>query len=160
MKTWVMMRHAKSSWAFDLPDRERPLAERGVRDASLVGERLNTMNFKFDKVCSSPAKRAFDTALLVTSSLGIDSSTIEIEEELYDFSGNQVLNFIRSQEESLSNIITFGHNNACLFLAKTLGRYNFDNVPTATAVIFRFDVSLWNQITDCRCSAIIPKEIR
>ena len=33
MKTWVMVRHAKSSWEFNLPDRERPLANRGVKDA-------------------------------------------------------------------------------------------------------------------------------
>jgi phosphohistidine phosphatase len=160
MKIWVMMRHAKSSWAFDLPDRERPLTERGIRDATLVGEQLSKMNFKFDKIYSSPAKRAFDTALLVTSSLGIDTSSIKLEEDLYDFSGYQVLDFIRSLDANLSSVITFGHNDACFDLAKTLGRFNLDNVPTATAVIFRFDVSLWNQITDCKCSAIIPKEIR
>ena len=59
MKTWVMVRHAKSSWEFNVSDRERPLATRGIHDAALVAKELNTYNFHFDKVFSSPAKRAF-----------------------------------------------------------------------------------------------------
>lgn len=160
MKTWVMVRHAKSSWAFDLPDRERPLAERGVRDANLMGEHLKPMGFQFDKILSSPAKRALDTALIVTSALEIDTSSIEIAEDLYDFSGRQVLDFMRNLSENLSSVMTFGHNNACWHLAKTLGGFVGDNIPTAAAVIFRFDVSLWGQISSCDCSVIIPKDLR
>ena len=50
MKTWVMVRHAKSSWEFNLTDRERPLAERGVKDAVLVGQELNKHNLHIDQV--------------------------------------------------------------------------------------------------------------
>lgn len=160
MKTWVMIRHAKSSWAFDLPDRERPLAERGIRDANLVGEHIRTMNFNFDKIYSSPAKRAFDTALIVTSSLEIDTRTIEPIEALYDFSGQQALGFVRSLPDELSTVLTFGHNNACWSLATSLGGFQGDNIPTAGAVIFRFDVSLWSEIKRCTCDTIIPKELR
>ena len=160
MKTWVMVRHAKSSWAFDLPDRERPLAERGVRDANLVGEQLKRKNFRFDKIFSSPAKRAFDTALIMTSSLDIDTSSIETVENLYDFSGEQVLGFVSGLSDSLSTVMTFGHNNACWYLAKTLGGFVGDNIPTAAVVIFRFNVSLWSQISNCDCSTIIPKDFR
>jgi phosphohistidine phosphatase len=91
MKTWVMVRHAKSSWEFNLPDRERPLADRGVKDAILVGQELNKHNLHIDQVFSSPAKRAFDTALLMVSELGLSTEDIQIEEELYDFMGEQAL---------------------------------------------------------------------
>jgi phosphohistidine phosphatase len=87
MKTWVMVRHAKSSWEFNLPDRVRPLADRGVKDAILVSQELNKHNLHIDQVYSSPAKRAFDTALIMASELGLSTENIQIEEELYDFMG-------------------------------------------------------------------------
>ena len=50
MKTWIMVRHAKSSWALDVPDRERPISDRGVRDATLVGRELNKHNLHIEQV--------------------------------------------------------------------------------------------------------------
>ena len=160
MKTWVMIRHAKSSWEFNLPDRDRPLADRGINDAMLVGRELSKHNLHFDQVFSSPAKRAFDTALLMVSELGLSTENIQIEEELYDFMGKQALGFVRSLPDDLHTIMTFGHNNACTHLAQSLGNYTNDNIPTATAVIFHFDVSLWSDIQQCDCTSIRPKTLR
>ena len=160
MKTWVMVRHAKSSWEFNLPDRERPLADRGVKDAILVGQELNKYNLHIDQVYSSPAKRAFDTALLMVSELGLSTEDIQIEEDLYDFIGEQALGFVRSLPDDLHTIMTFGHNNACTHLAQSFGNYTNANIPTATAVIFHFDVSLWSDIQQCDCISIRPKTLR
>tara|TARA_Y100000992_G_scaffold277517_1_gene222458 strand:+ start:123 stop:605 length:483 start_codon:yes stop_codon:yes gene_type:complete len=160
MKTWVMVRHAKSSWEFNLPDRERPLAGQGVQDAILVGQELNKHNLHIDQVYSSPAIRAFDTALLMVSELGLLTENIQIEEELYDFMGEQSLAFVRSLPDDLHAIMTFGHNNACTHLAQSLGNYTKANIPTATAVIFHFDVSLWSDIQQCNCTSIRPKTLR
>ncbi|HWD04384.1 MAG TPA: histidine phosphatase family protein, partial [Amycolatopsis sp.] len=41
MDRWlIVLRHAKSDWSDDLPDRERPLAPRGIRDAPKLGHWL------------------------------------------------------------------------------------------------------------------------
>jgi phosphohistidine phosphatase len=160
MKTWVMVRHAKSSWEFDLPDRERPLADRGVKDAILVGQELNKHNLYIDQVYSSPAKRAFDTSLLMVSELGLSTENILIEDELYDFMGEQVIGFVSSITDDFHTIMTFGHNNACTQIAQSLGNYNRGNIPTATAVIFHFGVSLWSDIQKCDCISIRPKTLR
>ena len=160
MKTWVMVRHAKSSWEFNLTDRERPLADRGVKDAILIGRELSKHNLQIDQVFSSPAKRAFDTALLMGSELGLSTENIQVEEELYDFMGKQALGFVRSLPDDLHTIMTFGHNNACTYLAQSLGNYTNANIPTATAVIFHFDVSLWSDIQQCDCTSIRPKTLR
>ena len=106
MKTWVMVRHAKSSWEFNLTDRERPLADRGVKDAILIGRELSKHNLQIDQVFSSPAKRAFDTALLMGSELGLSTENIQVEEELYDYMGKQALGFVRSLPDDLHTIIT------------------------------------------------------
>ena len=160
MKTWVMVRHAKSSWEFNLPDRERPLADRGVKDVILVGQELKRYNLNIDQVFSSPAKRAFDTALLMVSRLGLSTENIQIKEDLYDFVGEQALGFVLSLPDDIHTIMTFGHNNACTHLAQSLGNYTKTNIPTATAVIFHFDVSLWSDIQQCNCTSIRPKTLR
>ena len=160
MKTWVMVRHAKSSWEFNLPDRERPLADRGIQDAILVSQELNKLNLHTDKVYSSPAKRTFDTAFLMVSELGLSTENIQIEEDLYDFMGEQILGFVRSLPDDLHTIMTFGHNNACTHIAQSIGNYTNANVPTATAVIFHFDVSLWSDIQQCDCTSIRSKTLR
>ena len=160
MKTWVMVRHAKSSWEFNLPDRDRPLADRGFKDAILVGRELSKHNLQIDQVFSSPAKRAFDTALLMGSELGLSTENIQVEEELYDYMGKQALGFVRSLPDDLHTIMTFGHNNACTHLAQSLGNYTNPTIPTATAVIFHVDVSLWSDIEQCECTYILPKTLR
>ena len=161
MKTWVMVRHAKSSWESYLPDPERPLADRGVKDAILVGHELNKLNLHIDQVYSSPAKRAFDTALLMVSEIGrLSKENIQIKDELYDFNGKHALGFVRSLPNDQQTIMTFGHNNACTHLAQSMGNYTNANIPTATAVIFHFDVSLWSDIHKCNCTSIRPKTLR
>jgi hypothetical protein len=56
--------------------------------------------------------------------------------------------------------MTFGHNNACTHIAQSIGNYTNANVPTATAVIFHFDVSLWSDIQQCDCTSIRSKTLR
>jgi len=49
MKTLFLVRHAKSSRDDpSLPDRERPLDDRGKRDAPKMGKRLAKLDAKLD----------------------------------------------------------------------------------------------------------------
>ena len=160
MKTWIMVRHAKSSWALDVPDRERPLSDRGVRDATLVGKEISKYKLKIEQVFSSPAKRTFDTSLLMVAELGLSNEEIQIEEELYDFHGAQVLDFVSKLPNELNTIMSFGHNYACTYIAQMLSNFSKSNIPTATAVIFSFDVSSWSKIEQCDCTVIRPKSLR
>ena len=125
---FVMPNHLGSSTS----DRERPLADRGVKDAILVSQELNKHNLHINQV-RQPAKR-FDTALIMVSELGLSTENIQIEEELYDFI-KQLWVCSHSSQWSPS-IMTFGHNNACTQLAQSLGNYTNSNIPTATAVFF------------------------
>jgi phosphohistidine phosphatase len=62
MKALFLVRHAKSSWDdAALPDKDRPLNDRGKRDAANMGERLAKFDVKPDLILSSPAKRALTT---------------------------------------------------------------------------------------------------
>ena len=159
MKTWIMVRHAKSSWVLDVPDRERPISDRGVRDATLVGKELNKYKLNIEQVFSSPAKRTFDTSLLMVAELGLSNKEIQIEEKLYDFHGAQVLDFVSKLPDRLNTVMSFGHNYSCTYIAQMLGNFSKSNIPTATAVIFRFDVSSWSKVEQCDCTVIRPKSL-
>jgi phosphohistidine phosphatase len=71
MKTLFLIRHAKSSRDDPaLPEKERPLNDRGMRDAPRMGERLVTQDVKPDLILSSPALRALATAEIIARKLG------------------------------------------------------------------------------------------
>src|SRR6476620_8457076 len=84
MKTLILVRHAKSSW--DKPgmsDLERPLNERGKKDAPEMSKRLKERNVLPDLLLSSTAKRAKKTARLFADELGLDKDIIKENESLY-----------------------------------------------------------------------------
>ena len=63
MKTLILVRHAKSDWGNPgLDDFDRPLNERGKKDAPVMAQRLRDKKVKIDAFIASPAKRAAKTA--------------------------------------------------------------------------------------------------
>ena len=70
MKTLFLIRHAKSSWDDPaLSDKDRPLSDRGRRDAPKMGKRLAKRDVKPDLILSSPARRALTTAEIIAKKL-------------------------------------------------------------------------------------------
>ena len=70
MKTLFLIRHAKSSWDDPaLSDKDRPLGDRGRRDAPRMGKRLAKRNVRPDLILSSSARRALTTAEIIAKKL-------------------------------------------------------------------------------------------
>ena len=81
MKTLFLIRHAKSSWDDTaLPDKDRPLANRGRRDAPKMGRRLAKREVKPDLILSSPARRALTTAEIIAKKLDYKRKNIVVED--------------------------------------------------------------------------------
>src|SRR5436189_490239 len=84
MKTLFLIRHAKSSWDDTaLPDKDRPLNDRGKRDALKMGKRLAKRDVKPDLILSSPARRALRTAEVVAKKLDYKRKHIVGDDRLY-----------------------------------------------------------------------------
>lgn len=161
MKTLVLVRHAKSSWEFDVSDRERPLKKRGLNDADLVSKSFMKHNFKPDKVYSSPANRAYSTCKIFMNNFGRSENDVEIVEDLYDFGGHSVMNFLRSVPEGLDRIMIFGHNHAFTSLSNLLGDRYIENLPTSGLVMIEFDIKSWSKMTNGKTKLVIfPRDLK
>lgn len=71
MKQLLLVRHAKSDWGNPgLDDFDRPLNERGKKDAPAMAKRIIEKKIKIDAFISSPAKRAAKTAKYFAAAFG------------------------------------------------------------------------------------------
>ncbi|WP_271767701.1 SixA phosphatase family protein [Aquimarina algiphila] len=161
MKTLYIIRHAKSSWEFDVTDDKRPLNQRGLSDADLVGKELKTIVKTVDKVLCSPAERAYSTAKIILSHLDISKDVFSLEPNLYDFDGTMVMDVINSCNDEIKTLMIFGHNHAFTSIANFLGSKQIDNLPTAGVVVIEFDTDKWKDLPVGKTLlTIYPKSLR
>lgn len=160
MKTLYLVRHAKSSWEFNIDDHQRPLNERGYKDAEKVGLHLASQKLPIEKVLSSDANRAKTTATIVTGLMNIDETLVRMEPKLYDFSGRKVVEMIKSCDNTINHLMVFGHNHAFTTIANQYGSEVIDNVPTSGVVAIQFDVDHWSDINEGKTVfTVVPKAL-
>ena len=102
----MLLRHAKSSWAEALPDRDRPLAPRGQRDASLMGAHLHAAGFAPARVLCSPARRTRETLALMRPHWPLPEPTFL--EDLYETDADALWDTIQGVGGEDSLVV--GHN--------------------------------------------------
>lgn len=149
MKRLFIIRHAKSSWDDgSLHDIERPLAERGVKDAAVMGKMLHKKGVKPDVILSSPALRAFSTARIFCAELGIDKNSIIIQNDLYFGEPKVILSVLHSIAAEIDIAFIFGHNPSFTNLAAFLcHRFNHE-MPTCSIVSLEFPVESWGLVEE------------
>lgn len=161
MKTVLFVRHGKSSWEDKVSDKDRTLKERGITDAHLVANALVSSNTTIDYVFSSPANRALHTCMIFARNLNLELNKVQINEALYDFSGEHLLDFLKNVDNAYATILIFGHNNALTTLVNTLGDRYIENVPTAGLTKIEFTVDNWRGIAKGKTVEVIfPKDLR
>lgn len=160
MKIVYLVRHAKSSWEFDVIDHERPLNHRGLRDAPLVAAVVAAKMPKPDRLLSSDATRAKATAAIFAKAYNIPSDEIILNHRLYDFAGRQLLEVIRECDDAVDCLMVFGHNNAMTSVVNVYGDMEIDNVPTAGFTAIQFDTDHWKDIVQGKTIAhLTPKTL-
>jgi len=148
MKTLFLVRHAKSSPNDpSLPDRERPLDDRGRHDAPKMGKRLTNRGVKPDLLVSSPALRALTTAQLIADEIGCQRKDIIVDERLYASSSDDLLAVICALDDKLDRVMLVGHNPEFTDLAHRLSSEIID-MPTCAVAEFRFDAKAWADVEE------------
>jgi len=161
MKTLILVRHAKSSWQYDVNDRDRPLKKRGINDAILVSNAFKNKELFPDMVFSSPANRALSTCKIFIKNLEVIDEKLKIIENLYDFGGEHVIHFVKNLSEDYKNVMIFGHNHAFTSICNIFGDKFIDNLPTSGLVVIDFDVNSWSNIKNGTTKFMIfPRDLK
>lgn len=163
MKTIFLIRHAKSSWDYpSLSDFDRPLNKRGMQDAPTMAKLLKNKGFMPDHLVSSPAKRAWSTALYFANAYGIDPNQIEKEEAIYEASATTILNIIRKLNERWQTVFLFGHNPTFTDVVNLFSDRFILNIPTCGISMIDCGIDKWTDFdrTNSKLKATyFPKEV-
>jgi phosphohistidine phosphatase len=136
MKRLLLLRHAKAVPATDpLVDIDRPLADRGERDARRIGERLREQRLQPTLILASPAARALRTAQLVAGAIDYPRDGIALDRRLYLAEPAAIIEIIGAQDAAIDTLLVVGHNPGLTELAHQLLRgFDVDDLPTCAIV--------------------------
>lgn len=149
MKIVYLVRHAKSSWknADVLTDLDRPLNKRGKHDAPLMGRVLKDKEIFPDLLISSPALRAYTTALKIAELIEYPQTKILLDQRIYEAATSELLEVIQVVDNDHQSVMLFGHNPSYTFFANYYAKPALENVPTCGVVALEFPVEDWAMCT-------------
>ena len=155
----MLLRHAKSDWPEDVPDQERPLAERGRRDAPAVGRWLREAGCRPDYVVCSTALRTRQTWDLAKGEIAADPPVV-FEPRVYGATVAELVDVIAGVPADAATVLVIGHNPGLEILALALagqapGAANDhlrEKFPTAAVAVFS-----WSGRWDQRNTSADPK---
>jgi phosphohistidine phosphatase len=154
LKTLFLLRHAKSSWDdASLSDQDRPLNDRGQRDAPRMARRLAKRGLQFDLILSSPACRALATAQIFANALHFQLKRIVIDERLYPGTAGKLFTSVRELSDELDRVMLVGHNPALAELVRRLSGKTTP-MPTCALAELRFAAKSWSELNHSTLSAV------
>ena len=145
MKTLIIIRHAKSSWAnIGEADFDRPLNERGKKDAPEMAEKLLAANIKIDAFVSSPAKRAKKTCKAFMEMYNVERENIILIDELYNAQVATFYQVVSSLKNDYNNVAMFSHNPGISEFANSLcNGVDIDDMPTCAVFAVQINIDDW-----------------
>jgi phosphohistidine phosphatase len=105
----VVLRHAEAAHVPGVLDAERPLTERGERDARRAGRALGGLGVRPDLVLCSPATRTLRTARLALAALA-PAAPLRSERDMYLAESEELLELIRRTDDDVRTLLLVGHN--------------------------------------------------
>ncbi|MFC5907354.1 SixA phosphatase family protein [Streptacidiphilus monticola] len=141
----IVLRHAKADWP-NVPDHERPLADRGRKDAPAVGQWLAGSGLQPELVLCSSAQRTRETWKLAAHELPHRPRTV-YEDRLYEAAPGQIIEVLQEVPEEVATVLVVGHNPGVQGLTEVLaGEFEGDALarlrgtgfPTAAVAVLEF----------------------
>jgi len=144
-KSLLIVRHAKSSWAdLSQKDFDRPLNDRGKKDAAAMAKRVHKeKNVELDAILSSPAKRAITTAKFFAEEFEIKKKNIIEWPELYEASTDNFYKAVSSLDDDYSVVALFSHNPGITAFVNDLTNTRIDDMPTCAVFAIHIKTGSW-----------------
>jgi phosphohistidine phosphatase len=146
MKKLVIIRHAKSDWQdTTIDDFDRPLNDRGLKDAPFIGKFLKEKDLEPDLIISSPAKRAITTAEFIAKEVGYEKA-ITPNQYIYEAYVNTLQEIVSFIYDEYDTVFLVGHNPGVSALAYMLSDLK-ESIPTCATVEIDFDCDSWMDVS-------------
>jgi len=163
MKTLLLMRHAKSSWKdSDLPDMERPLNKRGLKDAPTMGRLLYEKELVPQIILSSYAERARQTAETVAEECRY-LGEINYLGSFYLAEPGAYLEALLKLPDTTERVMVIGHNPGLEGVLQMLSQ-QVESLPTAAIAHLALPIKQWidlNEETEGNLVEIFrPRELK
>jgi phosphohistidine phosphatase len=149
MKTLIVVRHAKSSWAEPgTDDIDRPLNDRGKKDAPEMAKRLHKRDINIDLFLSSPALRARTTAQFFAGEYKAGKKEIALEKKLYNATAEDIYKVLATLDDKHGTVAVFGHNPGITDFVNTLSQVHIDDMPTCAVYAVTIDTNMWTSFKE------------
>lgn len=149
MKTLIVVRHAKSSWAnIGERDFDRNLNDRGKEDAPVMAEKLLHTKIKIDAFVSSPAKRTRKTAKAFIEAYGKTKKDIILSDDLYNASSSIFYETVNALNDEYDAVAVFGHNPGITDFVNTLCNTHIDEMPTCSMFAVQIPITSWKNFKE------------
>jgi phosphohistidine phosphatase len=151
LKTLLLIRHAKSSWDdAGLSDFERPLNDRGKKDAPTMADRLYERGIKIDAFVSSPARRARKTAEQFAKKYKKEKDELVLKTELYMATDEAFNSVVEKLNDDFDCVAIFSHNPGITDFANNLTDARTDNIPTCGIFAVSIEAKKWNKFKEAK----------
>ncbi len=145
-KKLFIMRHGKSDWKAKFNrDYERPLAERGIAAAALMGKHLAAIGQVPELVMSSSAKRTLNTIEIATSEAGWVCS-LESRRQLYLASVVETIELLQAVSNEVNKLMIVAHEPMCSGLIAELAMGAHVKFPTAAVAKLYLNIDSWKKL--------------
>ena len=151
MKELLLIRHAKSSWANTAQsDFDRPLNDRGRKDAPMMAKKLLEKPVSIDHFISSTAVRALGTAQYFAAVYGVPATAIELVPELYHAPPPVFYEVIRRLPDNIHTVALFSHNPGITSFVNELTNVQIDDMPTCCIFALKVHSNHWHDFASAK----------
>jgi phosphohistidine phosphatase len=149
-KDLLILRHAKSSWKDKkVDDHDRPLNNRGRREAIKMGEYLKKTNAFPDTIITSSALRAIETTKYLCKYSGYNN-LVEVNFSLHRGGIDAYIDALATVSNDKQKLLIIGHNPDLEELTGILINKKI-RIPTCTLVQLKLSIENWKFI-DLHCN--------
>ncbi len=113
-----------------MQDYDRPLNDRGMKDAPIMARRLKERKISVDAFVSSTANRAFTTAVLFAKEYNVKEKDILKIPKLYHAMPSSITEVIEQLNDKWHTVALFTHNPGITEFINMVGVARIDNMPT------------------------------
>jgi phosphohistidine phosphatase len=149
MKTLILVRHAKSSWDdIRQKDIDRPLTEKGKKDAGDMAKRLKEKNISIDLFVSSTARRAKKTAKIFAAGYKSEEQDIMLVDYLYEPTTDSFMKAVMELPDEKDTVAIFSHNPGITQFANSLSIVHVDDMPTCAVFGLAINTKSWGEFRE------------